>query len=268
MENSIFSISVIIPDGKKKRDIHRCVNSCLQQIQLPIEILIIVNGQKSYPDVTKELRAIITTAQIPIQIIDANECKNANEARNIGLLHASGNHVAFLDSDDWWESKHLQEAQKVLSDNDADFYYSSIIVHSKRGTEKLLSEDFKLYRSPQEYLLSYKPAQTSTYVVKKVIALSNKWDPTINRHQDYDFFVRIASKHPTVSSPNAFVNICWDSPVRHKFHSDCLKIIKPWKKNVSIFYYRRHLWTLLKSSLKSFDIGCFRIFFEILMSLK
>src|SRR5580704_7792987 len=102
------TVSVIIPYYKARHTIARAVESALGQTVRPHEILIVDDGS---PDdaasAIKQFGSSVTLIHKPNG--------GAASARNLGIEHAQGEWVAFLDADDYWEPFRL-ERQLVVSE--------------------------------------------------------------------------------------------------------------------------------------------------------
>src|SRR4030095_10800958 len=70
--------------------------------------------------------------------------RGMSAARNLGLDHARGRYVGFLDGDDVWEPEKLREQVKVLETNPraAMVYGKTLIWHSWRGESPAASDEY------------------------------------------------------------------------------------------------------------------------------
>ena len=89
-------VSVIIPVYKVEKYIERCMQSLLDQTYKSFEALIVDDGS---PDISIELAKSIV-GNDPRFIFLEKENGGQGTARNLGLDHAKGDYIAFLDSDD------------------------------------------------------------------------------------------------------------------------------------------------------------------------
>ncbi|SVB83840.1 uncharacterized protein METZ01_LOCUS236694, partial [marine metagenome] len=90
-----MDISVIIPTYNRRNTLPRAVESVLNQIYKPIEIIVVDDGST---DGAKEM----CSEMYPLvrYIYQANS--GVSSARNTGIKSASGDWIALLDSDDEW----------------------------------------------------------------------------------------------------------------------------------------------------------------------
>ena len=93
------TISVIVPVYNAEKYLHRCIDSILAQTFTDFELLLIDDGSKDnsgkifdeYVDMDSRVRVL------------HKENGGVSSARNMGLDHARGEWITFVDSDDWIE---------------------------------------------------------------------------------------------------------------------------------------------------------------------
>jgi len=95
------TVSVIIPYYRASRTITRAVESALGQTVSPYEILIVDDGcPEDAAGATKQFGSAVTLIRKPNGGVAS--------ARNLGIEHATGEWIAFLDADDYWEPSKLE----------------------------------------------------------------------------------------------------------------------------------------------------------------
>ena len=90
-------ISVIIPVYKVENYLERCVRSVCNQTYPELEILLIDDGS---PDRSGEICDDLARQDARIRVIHKNN-GGLSDARNVGMDAATGQYLAFVDSDDW-----------------------------------------------------------------------------------------------------------------------------------------------------------------------
>lgn len=104
-------VSIIIPVFNVERYIEKCMQSLLEQSYEEFEALIIDDGS---PDSSIEIAKAIV-GDDPRFIFLEKKNGGQGTARNLGLDHAKGDYVAFLDSDDFYTHDMLEVAVNELS---------------------------------------------------------------------------------------------------------------------------------------------------------
>jgi hypothetical protein len=95
-----MNVSVIIPTFQRREQVVRAVESVLAQTYPATEVIVVDDGST---DATVHAMAGFGGRVLYLQQANAGPAA----ARNLGLRHASGEIVAFLDSDDRWLPRHL-----------------------------------------------------------------------------------------------------------------------------------------------------------------
>ena len=110
-------VSVIIPVYNVEKYISRCLESLANQTLKDLEILIVNDGS------TDNSRSIIEKYLKKHSLrIKYFEKQNGglSSARNYGLKYATGEYIAFLDSDDYVEKDMYEDMYKIAKKDDAD----------------------------------------------------------------------------------------------------------------------------------------------------
>ena len=97
-------VSVIIPVYNVEQFLRRCLESIVNQTLKDIEVICINDGSSdNSPKILREYAA----KDARLKVIDFAENKGVSQARNAGFEAATGEHVYFMDSDDWLGSDYL-----------------------------------------------------------------------------------------------------------------------------------------------------------------
>lgn len=104
------------------------IQSVLQQSYTNWELLIVDNNSS---DNSKEILKEFTDLRIHKYRISNNGCIAAS--RNLGLKHAQGEWVAFLDADDFWEPEKLEICSNFFNPAN-DFLYHNLVVIPHEGS--------------------------------------------------------------------------------------------------------------------------------------
>ena len=114
-------ISVIIPAYNPDEHLISCIKSILSQTLTPYEIVIADDGSKN--DVAK----LLSCFNEPRIKIFRQENKGISGARNFAISKATGNILAFIDSDDLWTEDKLQlQVERLISDSSVQAVFGCI----------------------------------------------------------------------------------------------------------------------------------------------
>lgn len=186
----MVKVSVIIPSYNRE-EVKRAVKSALNQTINDIEV-IVVDDHSSTP-ASNHLSEIEDDR---LEVVRHKVNKGGSAARNTGIKKAKGEYIAFLDDDDEWKKQKLEKQLKKL-EKLSDSYigcYSKVIYCSERKKEVVGSNiegDFT------EKLLKTEVAGNfgSTLLVKKeVVAEIEGFNEEFERHQDWEFVLRLLEK--------------------------------------------------------------------------
>jgi glycosyltransferase involved in cell wall biosynthesis len=104
-------ISVILPVFNGRRFLAGAVRSVLAQSLLPCELIVVDDGST---DGSLEELETLPPAPFPVRVLrQANAGQSA--ARNAAAREATGEYLAFLDQDDAWYPRHLEELVAPLA---------------------------------------------------------------------------------------------------------------------------------------------------------
>jgi glycosyltransferase involved in cell wall biosynthesis len=104
-------VSVIIPAYNAMHYLPETINSLLNQTFTDFEAIVINDGST---DNIKSWFGNLKDSRLKI-ISQANQ--GQSKARNVGLTHAQGKYVAFLDADDLWAPSKLEKQVSILESN-------------------------------------------------------------------------------------------------------------------------------------------------------
>ena len=110
------TISVIVPVYRAEAFLRKCTDSILQQTYTDLELLLIEDGS---PDESGALCDAIAAEDDRVRVFH-KENGGVSSARNLGLEHATGTYIAFVDSDDWLEPNALELLLRALETGRAD----------------------------------------------------------------------------------------------------------------------------------------------------
>lgn len=216
MKNKI-QISVIIPTHRIDCRFYRSINSVQSQSKQPKEIILVFDGIDFN---SNEL--IKTTNVIDFKIIKLKKNSGAAVARNIGIKSASGNYIAFLDSDDYWHKDKLKNQLSFLNQHNAKSLLLCVspvkimkndknIKHRYPIIDKSPETIERLFRGPFLYL-------GSTMLVSKELFKSvGMFNENMRVYEDFEWQIRFANKSGVkiICSDKPYVHIERSYSIRH-----------------------------------------------------
>jgi|GEM_PF-2254746 len=137
-----MKISIIIPvKNTEESYLTTCFNSILSQSLKDIEVLIIDNGSDEPTlNILKDYENKYDFIKL---FIEPNG--RQGKARNLGIKHAQGEYIAFLDSDDWLSPNACEVLYDIAQKDNLDILKTNYYVYEqpaqKTGYERLLNNN-------------------------------------------------------------------------------------------------------------------------------
>jgi len=158
-------VSIIIPTYNHGNYIGKCIESIICQTYNNWEAIIVNNNST---DNTIEI--IKNFNDNRISVLNINNQGIIAKSRNIGIQHAKGDYIAFLDSDDWWYSNKLDVIMSKKEDADFIYHHLDIYRNDKKTNKKHRVRPLK---TPvfEDLMINANAITNSSVVVKKNILL-------------------------------------------------------------------------------------------------
>jgi glycosyltransferase involved in cell wall biosynthesis len=192
------TISVIIPTYNRAGMLKEALESALAQNRLPDEIVVVDDGS------TDNTAQVVAGFGAKIRYIQQ---KNAgpSAARNHGIAIATGEFVAFLDSDDLWPKDRLQRQLAALEKHpDLDFifgleekfdnakHFERYAIRDREVLQALSAADC-IVSDPLALLLRENFIPTSSVLFRRhCLDRVGMIDESLHQAEDYDFWFRFA----------------------------------------------------------------------------
>ena len=184
-------ISVIIPTFNRAYLLNRSIISVLNQTNPDFELIIVDDG--STDDTTSVINSFKDNR---IKYIRHQINKGANAARNTGIKVATGDYIAFQDSDDEWRADKLEKQLNVLrtAPPEVGVVHSGCIrIKDGVSTYFPLPGTFpKEGRILKGLLRSTYVALVTVLVRRKCFDIAGLFDESLPRLQDWELFIRIS----------------------------------------------------------------------------
>ncbi|QIP13906.1 glycosyltransferase family 2 protein [Spirosoma aureum] len=231
--------SVVIPLYNKASYVEKAVESVLCQTFSDFELIVVNDGST---DSSVEKLARFTDDRLKL-INQSNT--GVSGARNKGVKHARFDYIAFLDADDWWHERFLEEMNALITQfSDAGLYGSNYFVVKngvntpaqvgvEAGFEMGYINYFKVYART-----FWVPLNCSFVVVKKSVFEQEKgFNEHLRFGEDLDLWIRIALTHKVGYVNKFLANSNQDAETTNR----ALGTDKFWNKKEHVTFNISHL---------------------------
>ncbi len=134
-------ISIIVPIYNVEKYLDKCLLSIRKQTYSELEIILVNDGS---PD--ESYRIIDEHVSLDSRIKTVNKVNGGlSSARNAGLKIATGDYIAFVDSDDWIESTMFEKLFYSIQTNSSDIAICDVRTEYEDGTLKAELKQAKGY---------------------------------------------------------------------------------------------------------------------------
>lgn len=134
----MIKVSIIIPCFKVEKHLERCMETVVNQTLKDIEIILVDDLS---PDSTPQECDEWAKKDSRIKVIHKPKNEGLGFARNTGLEIASGEYVAFVDSDDWFELDMMERLYDECKKENLDVIYSEFNVDEYPGFRVVLKPE-------------------------------------------------------------------------------------------------------------------------------
>jgi glycosyltransferase involved in cell wall biosynthesis len=203
-------VSIVVPTYNRAADLARCLDSLRAQTFRDFEVLVCDDGS------TDDSGAVCARYR---EVIDvsyhwAENFGGPARPRNRGVELARAPYVAFLDSDDWWAPRKLEESVRLL-DTGADFVYHDLyearsarqrFFWRRRRTRQLRAPAFT------DLLLNGNAICNSSVVMRRVLLIEAggfSEDRALIAWEDYDAWLRVARLTERFARSDAVLGYYW-----------------------------------------------------------
>lgn len=137
-------ISIIVPVYNVEKYLSQCIDSILAQAFIDFELLLVDDGST---DGSGRICDEYANKDARIQVFHKKN-GGVSSARNIGLEHAQGEWITFVDSDDWLDLKYCQILWEEVQDVDCFFSRCRYIIKMEESKFDILVENIAMIMIP------------------------------------------------------------------------------------------------------------------------
>jgi teichuronic acid biosynthesis glycosyltransferase TuaG len=191
-------VSVIVTTYRRQRFLEKTLESILSQTYRQMEIIIVDDGSGDSP-----AEVVNAFGDKRLRFLEIEHSGRPAVPRNFGLLHASGELIAFCDDDDLWNAQKISKQVKVFIQNpEVRLCYTdfSVIDEDDKPIDSL-SRNWVLDGSCitfESQLLKNNITFSTVMIHKSVLSNGLKFDerPILRASEDYLFLNHIVYSHP------------------------------------------------------------------------
>ena len=228
-----MKFSIIIPLYNKAPYVRKALESVLAQTYTDYEVIVVDDG--STDDSARIAEELLASPKSSPKGKDLNTEENfpslqggargrlirqansgVSAARNNGVAQASGDYIAFLDADDWWEPTYLECMAQLIADYPEAGLYASNYVYYKLGkTHMALNIPTGYINYPKAYYESNAmPVWTgATIIPKRVFEEMGGFPLGIKLGEDFLLWAKTAMHYPVAFCEDALAYYNNDVPV-------------------------------------------------------
>lgn len=195
-------VTVVMPAFNASSHISHAINSILSQTFADFELLVIDDGST---DGTASIVRSYTDRRI--RLVSHERNRGLSAARNIGLGHAAGEFIAWLDADDWSQPDRLGWQVSVMRRN-PDVGICGGWVRPFGGVENRRWTYPKTDRYLRTQLLFDDPLATSAVMMRRSLFTEGQiqFDPEMAPAEDYDYWQRASALCRLVTIPRVLAH--------------------------------------------------------------
>ncbi len=189
-------VSVVIPAYRAAGTIERALRSVASQTRLPREVVIVDDGSE---DGTLERAKALESEMAPVSLkLFRQDNAGPGAARNRAIAESSGAILAFLDADDEWLPKKLEQSLRHLASGNVALVAHNITVQDGNATQEFDCAQH-LREGTDAFVALFKRGFISTATVvcrRDAVEAAGGFDPTLRSGQDYELWLSIARRDP------------------------------------------------------------------------
>lgn len=188
--------------------------------------------------------------------------------RNFAISNATGNYIAFLDSDDWWETNFIENINSKIVSENADVVFYDLIREKENGTVLSTSRISSYSNLSKEDLIRYQMTGKMEWGMVKVIRRSIITDnnlcfstDSVGEEAIFSYLVLVNAQIISFVNKPIYHYVLFDNGQHKKGDNDpwarvVLKMREQLVAREEMDSYRQ---TINSFALKALSISCYRI---------
>ena len=239
-------ISVIVNCFNGEKYLDKCLQSIINQKYKNFEIIFFDNCSTD-----NSINIVKNFKDNRIKLFSSQTKLNLYQARNEAIKNASGELIAFLDVDDWWDKNYLNSREKDFDNNKYHiFYNNAFMFYEKNGKHK----KYKNYILPNGRIYSHLardyPIIISGLIIRRdVFDAVGKFNSKFNIIGDFDLIMKAS---------RSFNFHAFDTPlIYYRVHQNNFS-----KKNTNIFFEEYLYWYQSQLNSENTDFRKNKMYFK------
>jgi len=186
-------ISVVMPCFNAEANIENSIISVLEQTENNFELIVVNDGSS---DSSLAILNQLAIKDSRIKVFSKHN-EGAGPTRNYGLQQASGEFIAFLDSDDYWDNDFLKHMKQALKQSEVSLVYcgwQNIGIKGGRG-EPFIPPDYENTNKYETFLGGCRWPIHGALTRRTAIDSGGGFDNRLTSCMDYDLWMKVATSH-------------------------------------------------------------------------
>ena len=186
-----IKVSIIIPFYNRIEMVVRAIDTALNQTHKNIEIILVDDGST---DNLEQIKTITSEHNNIIKYIRVEKNRGASHARNVGIKAATGEYIAFLDSDDCFKKEKIEKQLKETYLKGYNFSHTSYIRKDETG-EHIIDTGILKGKAVPRIIGSCGIATPTVMIKRKFLEENNiSYDDKLEIGEDICFYIDALSK--------------------------------------------------------------------------
>ena len=219
-------VSIIVNFHNCEKYLSKCIQSILLQNYKNFEVILWDNksndssGKIAKKFIDKRIRYFFNKRKVSLY-----------EARNQAVKVSTGDLIAFLDADDWWDENYLSSRANFFNNEKYDYFCSNVYMYYEKYNKK---KKYKNYILPSGYIYNYLAKDyfiiiSGLMIKRKIIDQVGNFNNNFNIIGDFEYLMKI--------SKNYYAHTTSDPLVFYRCHNSNFS-----KINSKIFYEEFNSW--------------------------
>lgn len=181
-------VSVVIPSYNRPQFLIQAINNLTEQSYKDFEILVIDSSDDNTKDMLQLYMPLIRYIYQPKQ--------GRSAAKNLGMLVAQGEYVAFIDCDDLWHPTKIEKQVDILDKHpEIGFVYTNQLKETGKERFQIRADPSRIVSGSIHSAILKKDIYVSTsslMIRKKCIEIAGMFDSSLSEQEDWDFPLRLS----------------------------------------------------------------------------